>query len=170
MDEMFSPGNDDVLAPVLDPDVSIGILNGEVSGVEPTAGKCFLRGRCVLEVAFHCDVAAKHDFTDGVAIRRNGAHGERVDDRCSLLQVIADALSTVQPSAFGNVRLVPAFVLRAYGRGTVHLGQPVDMSQIETEALHALDHRSRGRRTSHHGLDAARQIVLEFLGAFINRL
>jgi hypothetical protein len=40
--DVFAARNDDVLAAVLDLDVAVGVLHGQVAGVEPAAGKGLL--------------------------------------------------------------------------------------------------------------------------------
>ncbi len=44
-------------------------------------------------------------------------------------------------------------MLRAHGRGPVHLGQPVDVGQLEAHALHAFDHGLRRCCTGDHAVD-----------------
>ena len=71
---------------------------------------------------------------------------------------VADALAAVALGARADVERVPLGVLRAHRRGTVGLGEAVDVRDVEAHPLHALDHRRRrrgaGDKTVHDVVDA----------------
>ena len=159
--DVLAAGDDDVLAAVLDLDVAVGVLHGQVAAVEPAAGKGFLGGLGVLQVALHGDVAAEHDLAHGFAVHRHGLHGLGVQHAGVALQVVAHALARVEHRALADVQRVPGGVLGAHGGRTVNLGQAVDVGQVEPHLLHALDHRGRWRRAGHHALHAARHAGLQ---------
>src|SRR6185295_14945903 len=66
--DVLSPGDDDVLAPVPDLDVTVGMHHGQVSGQE-AASAGDLPGRLVVAVvAEHDVVAADRDLADRLAV------------------------------------------------------------------------------------------------------
>ena len=70
-----------------------------VARVEPAACEGIARGLRILQIAFHRDVAAEHDFADRLAVARHFVHRKRIDDRHAFLRVIPDALPAVQLDA-----------------------------------------------------------------------
>jgi hypothetical protein len=69
--DVLAAGDDHVLAAVLDLHVAVGLHHGQVAGVEPAALEGIARGRRVLQVALHHDVAAEHDLADRLAVGRH---------------------------------------------------------------------------------------------------
>src|SRR5215467_3114156 len=59
--DVLAAGDDDVLAPVTQLDVAVGMPHGEVAGVEPAPGECLARGGLVVVVAAH-DVVPPHYY------------------------------------------------------------------------------------------------------------
>ncbi len=73
--DVFPARNNDVLAAILDLDVAVGIDHREVAAVKPAAMKSLLGRLGVAQIAFHHDVAAKHDFAQGLPIVRHFFQG-----------------------------------------------------------------------------------------------
>src|SRR5205809_5894192 len=68
--DVLSPGDDDVLAPVPDLDVAVGVHNGQVSGQEAAAAGDLPRRLVVAVVAEHDIVAVDRDLADRLAVGR----------------------------------------------------------------------------------------------------
>jgi hypothetical protein len=58
----MAAGDDDVLAPIADLDIPVGVPDGHVAGVVPAARKRLLGGLLVLEVALGDHVAVHDDL------------------------------------------------------------------------------------------------------------
>ena len=168
--DVLAPGNDHVLRAILDAHVPIRLDHGEIPGVEPAAGESLFRGRGVLQIAVHRDVAAEHDLADGLPIRRHRLHRGRVEDRHRVLHRAGDALARVQPGALGQRQRRPFLMLRAHRRGAIGFGQAVHVGDVEADALHALDNGSRGSGAGDEAADLAAESAAQFPGALINML
>src|SRR5690606_4943418 len=162
--DVFAPGNDDVLAAVLDLDVTVGVHHSQVARVEPAAGKGLLCGLGILQVALHGDVAAEHDLAHGLPIGRHRLHGQGVHHRDIALQVVAHALARIQAGAFPHIQVLPVVVLDGHRGRTIDLGQAVDVREVKAHALHAFDHGGRRGGACHHGAYRVPDADLEFLG------
>src|SRR5882724_5279642 len=149
---VLAAGDDDVLGAVLDLDVAVGLHHREIARAEPAAREGVLGRPAVLEVALHGDVAAEHDLAHALAVRGNGLHGLRIHHRQSLLHEIAHPLAAVPLGALADIEALPFLLLRAHGRGAVHLGEPVHVGELPTHALHPFDHGGGRRRSRHHGM------------------
>ena len=66
--DVLATGNDDVLRPVQQLDVTIRVAHPEVAGVEPAAAERRRRRARVAEVLLHHRVPAHHDFPHGDAV------------------------------------------------------------------------------------------------------
>src|ERR1700676_363734 len=125
--------------------------------MKPAAGELFLSRMRVLQITLHDQVAAEHDFAHRLTVPGHGLHGCRVHYRHILLHRRTHALAAIECGTSVQGQIVPAFLLRAYGGGTVGLGQPVDVRNVKTDPLHPLDHRGRRRSAS----DTTRDAVLD---------
>ena len=63
--------DDDVLAPVHDRDVPVGMPHGEVARVEVAATESLAGRLGVLDVFFHDDIPAEHDLAQRLAVLRH---------------------------------------------------------------------------------------------------
>ncbi|MNY34858.1 hypothetical protein D3C86_1692290 [compost metagenome] len=85
--------DDDVLEPVLDFDVTVGMPDGQVTGVEPAALERFGSGGRVLQVALHDSVAAQEDLADSLAVARGWLQRCAIADHHAFQGRVAHALS-----------------------------------------------------------------------------
>jgi hypothetical protein len=89
--DVFAAGDDDVLQPVAQLDVPIGVHHGEVARVKPAAAESPLRGVGIAVVPGHHVVSAHDDLAHARAVRGDVAHvgvhnAERLcDDRSHAL-------------------------------------------------------------------------------------
>ena len=129
--------------------------------MKPAPGKRLGCCRRIFQIAFHGDVAAKHDFPHGVAVVRYRLHRQGVQHAHVALQVVAHALAGIEPSTLANVQPGPAALHGTHGGRAVHLGQAVNMGQLNAQRLHALDHGRRRRSARHHRFHTSRQALLQ---------
>jgi hypothetical protein len=71
---ILAAGNDDVLRPVLELDIAVGMHDTEIAGVKPAAGKGIGGRLRIFQIALHHDIAAEHDFADRFAVMRHRPH------------------------------------------------------------------------------------------------
>ena len=64
--------------------------------MKPAAGKGFIGGLFVLEIAFHHDIAAEHHLTDGLAVARHRLHGLGIEHGDGFLQRVGHALTPLE--------------------------------------------------------------------------
>ena len=133
--------------------------------MEPAAREGLVRGRGVLQVALHDDVAAEHDLPHGLAVGRGLHHRLGVHDGHALLQRVAHALPAVQAGLLGEVLRRPGLALHRHRGRAVDLGQPVGVRDPEAHARHALDHRGRRRGAGHHAVHRLRDARALVLGS-----
>src|SRR5438552_12275730 len=138
--DVLTARDDDVLLPVAQLDVAVGVPHGEVAGVEPAAADGLSGRVALLEVARHDVVAAHDDLTERDAVLRHVVHvgvhdAHEIEERVAL------------PLAGGEARLllerprVPLRVPRAHGVRAVRLGEAVDMDGSEAELSELAEER-----------------------------
>src|SRR5690606_7529967 len=94
--DVLAAGDDDVLGPVAQLDVAVGMADAEVAGVAPAAAER-LRGRLLVPaVALHDVVAAHGDLAERLPVGRDVVH-VLVDDPQPVRLDHADALPRQQP-------------------------------------------------------------------------
>ena len=138
--DVFSAGNNDVLAAILDLDVAVRVHHGKVACVKPAACKGLFGCRRIFKVALHDHIAAKEYFPHGLAIGRHRQQGLRVQHRDSLLQGIGHALATIEAGALLYRKIGPGFLLGADGGRPIDFGQAIDMREVDADGLAAFDH------------------------------
>ena len=135
--------DDDVLLPIAELDVPVGVPDGEVAGVEPAAPEG-LRGRVgLLEVALHDVVAAHHDLAQRLPVHGDVLHPV-VHDPHEVGHHVALALAGGEPGLLFHGLGVPLPVPRAHRVGPVGLGQAVDVDGAEAQLLEPPEQRGRG--------------------------
>ena len=102
-------------------------------------------GFLVLEVALHHDIPAEHHFADGLAVARYLAHSLGVEHGDGFLKRIRHALAPLLLRARFRRQRIPARPLGAYGGGAIDFGEPVNVRQLDADALGALQHCHRRR-------------------------
>ena len=142
---ILAAADNNILGTIADFHVTVGLHDREVAGVEPAAREGFRGGVRVRQIPLHRNIAAQHDLAHGFAIPRHRLHGFGIEHRHRLLQWIPHALASVAFGALVDRQFVPGFVLGADRNRAVDLGQSIDMSQIDTDLLGALDDRGRWR-------------------------
>src|SRR5690606_21826516 len=105
--DVFTTRNHDVLAAILDLHVAIRIRYRQVAAVEPAARESLVGRLRVLQIAFHDDVAAEHDFAHGLAISGYALHGRWFHDARILLQVVRDPLARIQTRSLAYIDIGP---------------------------------------------------------------
>src|SRR4051812_11557902 len=111
--DILAPRDDNVLGTVLYFDVPVLIYHREISGMEPALCKRLRRGAWILQISLHHDVAAKHDFTHGVAVTGHWLHGLRIEHGHAFLHFVAHALPRVELGTFGWGQSFPFGMFRA---------------------------------------------------------
>ena len=109
----------------------------------------------VTQVSLHADVAAQHDFTDGLAVARHRLHGGRIDHVGIGLKVVTHALARKVDRTLVCRQIFPSGLGRANRARPINLGQPVDMRQRDAERFHGLNQRCRWCRSRDHAPHAA---------------
>jgi len=83
--DVFAARDDDVLGPILELHIAIGIEDPKITTVKPAIGKSLLSGLGILEIALHHGIAPKDHLAHGLAIARHFLQRLGVDDRDLLL-------------------------------------------------------------------------------------
>uniref|UniRef100_A0A804LD46 Uncharacterized protein n=2 Tax=Zea mays TaxID=4577 RepID=A0A804LD46_MAIZE len=148
--DVLAARDDDVLGPVLDLDVPVGMPHGEVPGVQPPAGHGFLGRLEVLVVAAHHGVSPEHHLAHRLAVVRHALHGARVHDVHVLHRDVVEPLAGLEPRALLRRQRVPLGHPRAHGRRAVRLREAVDLVHHEAELLHREQDARRRRRAPRH--------------------
>ena len=149
--DVLAARDDDVLGAVLDLRVAVGMHHREVARVEPAAAEGILGGLRVLQITLHGDVAAEEDLPHGLAVGRNRLERRRIEHHHVLLHHIGHALPAVELGLALERQRLPFAVLGAHTGRAVHLGEAVDVGEIEAHPRHPLDHRDRGGRAGDEG-------------------
>src|SRR5690606_30320610 len=150
--DVLAAGNDDVLEAILDLYITIRVADRQVAGVEPAAGKGFLGGAGVFQVALHHGVAAHEDFTDGLAVAGCRFHGFRIADHHAFQGRVAHALAGFYARPFIKAEFIPLIVPGTHGDRAVDLGQAVDVGALDAHFLHRADYLGRRRSAGDHGV------------------
>ena len=77
--------------------------------------------------------------------RGTSLHGFGIDHGDGFLQRVGHALPALELRALIGRQFVPARLLRANRRGTIDLGQAIDMRQLDADAFGAFEHGDRRR-------------------------
>ena len=108
--DVFAAGDDDVFGAIFEFDVAVGVGDGDVARMKPAASEGFLRGAGVAKVAFHDDVAAKHDFAEALAVVQGWRHGGGVHDFEPFQRQVAHALARFQHGLLFRRQVRPVLV------------------------------------------------------------
>ena len=128
--------------------------------MKPAAGKRLVRGRLVLEIALHDDIAAHHHFAQRLAVARNRRHRLGVEHIQRFKRSVTHALARLFHRLFRRSERVPFLVpVVDHGR-PVTLGQSVKMRDAEAGLFHRREHGFRWRRRSGEEFDHMRQRLL----------
>ena len=159
--DVLAAADDDVLAAVLDLDVTVGLHHRQVAGVKPAPGERLFGRARVLEVTLHQDVAAKHDLAHRLAVGRHVAHRLGVHHRHAFLEHVSHTLAAVQTRLLRQAFVLPGGPLHRDGSRCIGLGQAIDMDDVEADSGHALDHRCRRRGTGDHATHLVRDAFVK---------
>ena len=151
--DIFAPRDDNVLGPVCNLDIAVGVLHGEVAGVEITVLEGLGRGLRVLQVALHHHIAAQPDLSLALAVHRQHvvfavAHHHRLQHwhGDTLAGFLGGDACLVQP--------VPVLCLPvAFGDMAEGFGKPVDMGDVKAQVLDLRQRRRGGRGACRKDLD-----------------
>ena len=143
--DVLAAGDDDVLLPVAELHVAVGVPHRDVAGVEPPAAERLGRRLGLLEVPHGGVVAAHDDLAERRGVARHVVH-LAVDHAHEVEERVALALAGGQPRLLVERQRVPLLVPRAHRVRAVGLGEPVDVHGPEAELLEAAEERRRGRR------------------------
>ena len=91
--DVFAARDDDVLRPVLDLDITVGMTNPEVAGMEPALCEGRLGRRRVLEISLHQGIPAQYQLTHRAAIPRDIGHRLRIDDALPIERLVGHTLT-----------------------------------------------------------------------------
>jgi hypothetical protein len=163
--DVLAAADDHVLQAVADLDVAVGMDDGGVAGVEPSAAQGLGGGFGIVEVALHHDVPAHHDLAQGLPVGRHLdpvvvvdgqlAGGDELD---ALARLDRRAVREGQARVFG-----PRLADRDEGRG---LGQAVHLGDRPAQlALDALDGGGGGRRARGQDAQGAARLRAQLRGA-----
>ena len=145
--DVLSTGDDDVLAPVPDLDVAVGVHHGQVPGQEaPVAGDLSCR-LVVTVVAEHDVVAADRDVADRLAVGRHilpvvVENPQRPGDD------VGRTLPGAQRGLPVRLEVIPLRLPFVDGQRTVGLGEPVQMGDGEAQLAQAREQGGRRRRAA----------------------
>ncbi len=153
--DVLATGNDHILGTVADLRIAIRVDHGQVTGMEPAAGKCLGGGPRIVQVALHGDVAAEHDLAQGLPVVRHRLQGQGIEHLHVLLQQTGHALAAVALCTLIGRQRLPFRSRRAQRRRAIHLGQAVDMGHVHAHRLQRLDHRRRRRGPGNLGMHRA---------------
>mmetsp|Transcript_24202 Transcript_24202/g.45052 ORF Transcript_24202/g.45052 Transcript_24202/m.45052 type:complete len:245 (+) Transcript_24202:1679-2413(+) len=149
--DVFAARDDDILGPVRDLNIAVGMLHRDVARVKIAALKCLGGGIGVLEIPFHDRVAAHHDLALRGPVHRHLAH-VTVHDRDVFHHRKGDALTCLDRGLAILRQPVPVGPAPdAFGHVAICFGQPVDLGDVEPQGLDlAQGGRGRGRPCGKH--------------------
>ncbi|MNG93656.1 hypothetical protein D3C79_526310 [compost metagenome] len=150
--DVLATGNDDVLEPVLDLDIAVGMPHGQVAGVEPAATEGFGGGFRVFQVTLHHRVAAHEDFAQGIAVAGYWLKGLRVGDHQAVEGRVAHALARLDPCALFQRQFIPFVMPGTHGHRAVDFGQAVGVGDLDAHLFHGADDLGGWRGAGDHGL------------------
>src|SRR5262245_16243752 len=151
--DVLAARDDDVLLPVAQLDVPVGMQHGDVARVEPAAAERVLGGLGIGEVALHDVVPAHHDLAHRVGVGRDIAH-LGIDHAELARDDVREALAGAEAGTRVGVAGVPLGMPVAERVRPVRLGEAVDVRDLRAEALPLREERRRRRRAA--GRDAER--------------
>ncbi len=128
--------DDDILGAVSDLNIGIGVLHGDIAGVEIPASEGLGRGLRVLVIAFHGRVAPHHDLAQGCSIHRDLGHGFGLHHGDVVHIGHGNPLARLDGRATRSLQITPDIILpSAFGCGAIDLGQTIDLGDVKTHCL-----------------------------------
>src|SRR5215217_52085 len=127
--DILPAGDDDVLLPVTQFDVAIGMHDRQIPGVEPAAGEGAGGRLRIAIVALHGVVAAHEYLAQGLAIGGDISHLV-VDDADIVRDEVADSLPGLHPRPLFRGKQVPLWLPLADGVWAIDFGEPVDVDDL----------------------------------------
>src|SRR5208283_3632384 len=144
--DVFSAADDDILEPVTDLDISVGVNDCRVAGMKPAVDNRLFGFRDIVEIALHHNVPANADFAESLPVVGHLLAGlVRHSDFARAYQLYALAGFDCRALGERKLSMLRKLLTDEYERRS--LGQPVDMRDIPTQtALDEFDGDGGGRR------------------------
>ena len=162
--DVLAAADDDVLDPIADLDVPVGVHDRSVAGVEVAAAQRSGARVGVVVVALHHDVAAHDDLADGRAVVRDLAVGV-VDDQQLAGRDELYALARLDHGAVGGRQRGVLGALLAHRDERRGLGEAVDVGDYPAELLlDPIDRRRCRRRAGGEHAHAGRRTLADVIG------
>ena len=141
----LAAANDDVLGPVAQLDVAVGVQHAEVAAVEPAPGEGLLRRLRIAVIALHHGVSAHADLAHRRPVRGHGPaflvqHGHLAG------QVMGHALAGHLLRIVFRGQAQPVVLHLAEGGGTVGFRKAVEVNRLDVHAIHRRQQRRGGGR------------------------
>src|SRR5438445_726333 len=142
--DVLAARDDDVLLPVAQLDVAVGMPHRDVAGVKPPAAERL--GRCLglTEIAHRRVVTAHDDLAERLGIARHIAHAA-VDHANEVEDRVALTLARGQSRLLVERQRVPFLLPGTHRVRPVRLGEPIDVHRPEAELLEPPEQGRRGR-------------------------
>ena len=142
---ILAAADDDVLGAILDLHVTVGMLNGQVSGVKPITAEGLMGGVVVLQIAFHDGISTQHQLAHGGTVPGHRRHALTVRHHDFLQRVIGDTLARHHPGAGIHAQITPLALPGAQDGGPVGFGEAVEVGDAKTQLFHGRDYFARWR-------------------------
>ena len=142
--DVLPAGDDDVLLPVAQLDRAVRVSHRQIPAVEPAAMERF-RGRLrIAEVPEHDHVSSHHHFAHGPPVGRDVVHLV-IDDTHFARAGVGETLAGLARGTLAGRQPLLAGRGDGDGEGTVDLGEPIDVVDLEVQVGEVGDQRGRGR-------------------------
>src|SRR4030095_11044494 len=156
--DVLAARDDDVLLPVAQLDVAVGVPDADVAGVEPAAAERFRRRLGIVEVALGHVIADHDDLAQRLAVAGHVLHllvhhAHEVEDGVAL-PLAGRALRLLVPGTGVPFRVPLAHRVRAVG-----LGEAVDVYGTEVQLLELAEQGGGRRRRRHRHRDRPGQAM-----------
>ena len=151
--DVFPAGNNNVLEPVADLDIAIGMHHRQIARTEIAileGGLCRLG---ILQVAFHDGVAAQGNFANGLTIAGNRLAGFGIKHGGIFGDGERHTLTRFQFGAGGEILIIPFALPDRHDGMTIGFGQPVNLGDVEPEAFNPLQDGGGRRCACGHDLN-----------------
>src|SRR5918997_1757176 len=160
--DVLAAGDDDVLAPIADLDVAVGVPDRHVARVIPAAFERLLGSLLVLEVALGDHVAVHQDLAQGLAVALDVVH-VLVHDPDQVGGDVALTLTRHEPRPLLELQVLPLGMDAARGYRAIGLRQAVDVQGTDVEAEQPLDQGGGGRGAGY----GRRYLRVQLVGAVV---
>ena len=142
---VFPARNDDVLLSVSDLNVSVGVKDGDVAGVEPSPEEGFRCACRVLQVPLHHGIATNQKLTWRPAVARHRLECLCVGDHQPFESRCTNALAGLQSRLLFNRKINPGGLTRACHRRARDLRDAEDVIHIKAHRRDRFEHCGRRR-------------------------